>query len=243
MWLYNIMIRKRKTAVLWAALSQAEIPIPTCFLFELPTELISCPPTRYRCCRLFRVTVSCVIGHATEVKGSILLDKAKAPHKAYVGDSILGNDTNLGSGTSLANFKERAGDQYISVKVNGRRYPTGLTKFGAIFGDRAETGCNTECNPGTLVGKDTLLYPCFSARGYYRPQAIVKHHPVQTIVDKSPEGVHMSKTSSTRPTQPASDRDSKLLEKKVKELEKRVAQLEAQLSIEDDEDIKVGGTD
>jgi tetrahydrodipicolinate N-succinyltransferase len=82
----------------------------------------------------------CVVGHATEMKGSIMLDGAKAPHFAYVGDSILGKDVNLGAGTKLANLKMIPGS--IIVTADKKRYDTGRRKLGAIVGDHTETGCN-----------------------------------------------------------------------------------------------------
>ena len=113
-----------------------------------------------------------VIGHGTEVKTSILLDTAQAPHLAYVGDSILGRETNLGAGTILSNLKV-TGDQVV-VEVEGRTYATGLRKFGAVVGDGAQTGCNTVLNPGTLVGKRTLIYAGCSLRGLIPDNSVVK---------------------------------------------------------------------
>ena len=113
-----------------------------------------------------------VIGHATEVKASILLDTAQAPHLAYVGDSILGRETNLGAGTVLSNLKVTG--QEVTVQIEGRTYKTGLRKFGAVVGDGAETGCNAVLNPGTLVGKRTLIYAGCSLRGLVPANSVVK---------------------------------------------------------------------
>ena len=107
----------------------------------------------------------CVVGHTTEVKGSILLDGAKAGHFAYLGDSILGNDVNLGAGTKLANL--RLDGRTIRVKVDGRSIDTGRRKFGAVLGDKVETGCNSVTNPGTLLGRGSVLLPCQVAVGYH----------------------------------------------------------------------------
>ena len=96
----------------------------------------------------------CVVGHTTEIKGSIMMDGAKAGHFAYIGDSILGNDVNLGAGTKLANLKMMAGS--IVVTADKKRYDTGRRKLGAILGDRTETGCNSVTSPGTLMGPDKL---------------------------------------------------------------------------------------
>lgn len=114
----------------------------------------------------------CVIGHDTEMKHAILLDSVRAGHFAYVGDSILGNHVNLGAGTKCANLKLNAG--VISVNVNGERISTGFKKFGAVLGDEVQTGCNSVTNPGTLVGKNTICYPCVNFGGYVGPKQIIK---------------------------------------------------------------------
>ena len=114
----------------------------------------------------------CVVGHTTEIKHAVMLDGAKAGHFAYIGDSILGNGTNLGAGTKLANLKMVATP--ISVKINGKRYDTGLRKFGAVLGDNTETGCNSVTNPGTLLGRHCLVYPAVSVKpGYYQNSSVI----------------------------------------------------------------------
>jgi bifunctional N-acetylglucosamine-1-phosphate-uridyltransferase/glucosamine-1-phosphate-acetyltransferase GlmU-like protein len=110
----------------------------------------------------------CVVGHATEVKTAIMLDDAKAGHFAYIGDSILGNDVNLGAGTKLANLK--IVDVEMKLRVEGKVYKTGLRKLGAILGDRTETGCNSVTSPGTLLGKRSLVYPCINVPGGFYPK-------------------------------------------------------------------------
>jgi acetyltransferase-like isoleucine patch superfamily enzyme len=115
----------------------------------------------------------CVVGHTTEMKHAIMLNGAKAGHFAYIGDSILGNHTNLGAGTKLANLKMV--DTPVSVAVEGKRYDTGLRKFGAVLGDDTETGCNAVTNPGTLLGRRCVVCPCMSVRGgYYRDRSIIR---------------------------------------------------------------------
>ena len=109
----------------------------------------------------------CVVGHATEMKGSIMLDGAKAPHFAYVGDSILGKGVNLGAGTKLANLKMIGGS--ITVTVDKKRYDTGRRKLGAILGDHTETGCNSVTSPGTLMGPSSVVYPAVTVPGGYYP--------------------------------------------------------------------------
>jgi bifunctional N-acetylglucosamine-1-phosphate-uridyltransferase/glucosamine-1-phosphate-acetyltransferase GlmU-like protein len=108
----------------------------------------------------------CVVGHTTEMKSTVLLNNAKAGHFAYIGDSVLGNNVNLGAGTKLANLKIIDSD--IILKVKGNIYKTGLRKFGAILGDDVQTGCNSVTSPGTLIGKDSLVYPNINVQsGYY----------------------------------------------------------------------------
>lgn len=114
----------------------------------------------------------CVIGHTTEVKNSIFLNEAKAGHFAYVGDSILGNRVNLGAGTKCANLRFDGKNILIcdgKIKIN-----SGLRKIGLIAGDEAQTGCNSVPNPGTLMGKRSILGPCASYHGYLPENYVVK---------------------------------------------------------------------
>ena len=114
-----------------------------------------------------------IVGHATEVKGSIFLPGAKAGHFAYVGDSILGRDVNLGAGTKLANLR-LAGDEVRIRIAGGTAVPTGLRKLGAILGDGAQTGCNSVTNPGTILGRGALVLPCVVASGYHEDGAVLR---------------------------------------------------------------------
>jgi NDP-sugar pyrophosphorylase family protein len=115
----------------------------------------------------------CVIGHDTEVKNSILLKGAKAGHFAYIGDSILGNEVNLGAGTKLANLRLDHG--VISIRWKGNKISTGLKKLGGILGDGVQTGCNSVINPGTIMGKESVCYPCVNVHGVILPKKIVTH--------------------------------------------------------------------
>jgi bifunctional N-acetylglucosamine-1-phosphate-uridyltransferase/glucosamine-1-phosphate-acetyltransferase GlmU-like protein len=99
----------------------------------------------------------CVVGHATEVKHSIFFDDAKAGHFAYLGDSIIGNDANLGAGTKCANLRFIPGN--VQVSYEGAFYSTGRRKFGAIIGDKAQTGCNSVTSPGTIIARNCFLMP------------------------------------------------------------------------------------
>lgn len=104
----------------------------------------------------------CVAGHATEAKGAVFLEGAKAGHFAYVGDSVLGRGANLGAGTKLANLKIIPGT--VSVRALGRLIDTGRRKFGAVLGDRTETGCNSVLGPGVLLGPGSRVYPNVTVR-------------------------------------------------------------------------------
>jgi len=111
----------------------------------------------------------CVVGHVTEVKHTIFLDGAKAGHFAYLGDSILGNGVNLGAGTKLANLRFIKGD--ISISAPGAVVKTGLRKLGAILGDQVQTGCNSVTNPGTLLGKKSMVIPNTTVPSGYHPDS------------------------------------------------------------------------
>lgn len=114
----------------------------------------------------------CVVGHTTEVKHSVFLGESKAGHFAYIGDSILGR-ANLGAGTKLANLK--LDESQVIMIIEKVRYETGLKKFGSIIGDGVEIGCNSVTNPGTLVGKGTLVYPNSTMKGYLPPRSIFRN--------------------------------------------------------------------
>lgn len=112
------------------------------------------------------ISEGAVVGHTTECKGSILLPFAKAAHFNYVGDSILGYDCNLGAGTKLANLKMN--HRNIIIALDNKKIDTGLKKFGAILGNRAQTGCNSVTNPGTIMLPETLLLPNHTSLGVIR---------------------------------------------------------------------------
>ncbi|MCB0326033.1 MAG: hypothetical protein KDD52_00290 [Bdellovibrionales bacterium] len=115
----------------------------------------------------------CVIGHATEVKSSIFCNGAKAAHFAYVGDSILGNEVNLGAGTKVSNLKITDGE--VKLRIQGDDIESGLRKMGAIIGDGCQTGCNSVLNPGVLMAPACLVYPNVSvANRYYETESLVR---------------------------------------------------------------------
>lgn len=106
-----------------------------------------------------------IVGHATEVKNSVLLPGAKAPHFNYVGDSILGVNVNLGAGTKLSNVRnDRRG---IRVELeDGTHVETGLRKMGALVGDGCEVGCNVVTNPGAILSPGTMVNPNATVTGW-----------------------------------------------------------------------------
>lgn len=115
----------------------------------------------------------CVVGHTTEVKHSIFLNDAKAGHFAYLGDSILGCDANLGAGTKFANLRFLPGS--IPVRTTNGLIDSGLRKFGAILGDRAQTGCNSVTSPGTVIGPEGILMPNTTApSGYHAGRTVIR---------------------------------------------------------------------
>jgi len=123
-----------------------------------------------------------VIGHASEVKNSLIHNEAEVPHFAYVGDSVLGWRSHLGAGVKISNLKVNR--EPVRVKVDGRVYETGLRKFGAIIGDEVEIGCNSVLNPGTLIGRRSLAYALSSLAGWYPPNSIIKLRQKIEIVER-----------------------------------------------------------
>ena len=116
---------------------------------------------------------NCIIGHATEVKRSIFLDRAQAAHFNYVGDSILGNDVNLGAGVKLANY--RFDHAPVTLMYHGNKITTHLKKFGAAIGDGTQIGCNAVTGPGTIIGPSSFCYPCMSMTGVFPPRTIYRN--------------------------------------------------------------------
>lgn len=113
----------------------------------------------------------CVIGNSTELKNTVLLEKVQLPHYNYAGDSVIGKGAHLGAGAICSNLKSDKRDIIIHAdeEIN-----TGLRKLGGIIGDGAEIGCGCVLNPGTLIGKNTCVYPLTQLRGIYPANCIVK---------------------------------------------------------------------
>ncbi len=125
----------------------------------------------------------CVIGNSTEVKNAVLFDSVQIPHYNYVGDSILGYRSHLGAGAVTSNVKSDKSN--VSVNINGEKIDTGLKKFGAVLGDFVEVGCNSVLCPGTVIGKNTTVYPLSLVRGFVPENSIFKS--AENIVIKSPK--------------------------------------------------------
>ncbi|MEC7906669.1 MAG: UDP-N-acetylglucosamine diphosphorylase [Verrucomicrobiota bacterium] len=108
-----------------------------------------------------------LIGNSCEYKNVLLMERTQTPHFSYVGDSILGTGAHLGAGVILSNL--RFDQKNIRVNIDGERVDTGLRKFGAILGEKAEVGCNTALMPGSIIGKGSLVGPTMSFSGYLEP--------------------------------------------------------------------------
>lgn len=121
------------------------------------------------------VGADCVLGNACEFKNSLLMDRVQAPHFNYVGDSILGNGAHLGAGVVCSNL--RLDQAEIVVDAGAQRWKTGLHKFGAVFGDHAEAGCNAVLMPGTLLGKRALVMPLTPFGGHLADGMIARDRP------------------------------------------------------------------
>ena len=123
----------------------------------------------------------CVLGHATEIKNSIIMDHAEMGHFNYIGDSILGSYVNLGAGTKLANLQFRSIQEKhegkihpIHIPIMGETVDTQMGKMGAILGYYVEMGCNSVTSPGTLVGKNSRVYPNTTLpKGFYLPDSFI----------------------------------------------------------------------
>lgn len=112
------------------------------------------------------------VGNSTELKNSILFDEVQTPHFNYIGDSILGYKSHTGAGAITSNLK--SDKSLVTVLLDGKKVETGVKKFGAMLGDNVEVGCNSVLNPGTVIGKNTNVYPLSFVRGYVAENSIYK---------------------------------------------------------------------
>ncbi len=144
--------------------------------------------TEVRQCAFVRgsalVGENCVVGNSTELKNVIIFDNVQVPHYNYVGDSILGFKSHMGAGSITSNVK--SDKTLVTVKGYGDysdiQIETGLKKFGAMLGDHVEVGCNSVLNPGSVIGRNTNIYPLSPVRGYVPANSIYKTGGV--IADK-----------------------------------------------------------
>ena len=122
----------------------------------------------------------CVVGNSTELKNVILFNNVLVPHYNYVGDSILGYKSHMGAGSITSNVK--SDKKLVVVKGSEKTWETGLKKFGAMLGDHVEVGCNSVLNPGTVIGRNSNIYPLTPVRGVVPSDSIVKK--MDDIVEK-----------------------------------------------------------
>ena len=134
------------------------------------------PDTEVRQCAFIRgnalVGAGCVVGNSTELKNVILFDGVQVPHFNYVGDSILGYKAHMGAGSITSNVK--SDKTLVTVDTGREKLETGLKKMGAMLGDHVEVGCNTVLNPGSVVGRNTSVYPLSMVRGFVEANSIYK---------------------------------------------------------------------
>ncbi|WP_309399852.1 UDP-N-acetylglucosamine diphosphorylase [Cerasicoccus maritimus] len=128
------------------------------------------------------IGANCVIGNACELKNCLVLDGAQIPHFNYVGDSILGQKAHLGAGVILANL--RLDQANVPVRLPSGSVDSGLRKFGAIFGDHAEAGCNAVIQPGTVLGRKSVVMPCMPYGGVLPEAKIVYAKSEVRIIDR-----------------------------------------------------------
>lgn len=145
------------------------------------------PDTEVRQCAFIRgnalVGAGCVVGNSCELKNVILFNKVQVPHFNYVGDSILGFKSHMGAGSITSNVK--SDKRLVVVHNEGTEIETGLKKFGAMLGDNVEVGCNSVLNPGTVIGRESNVYPTSCVRGVIPPRSIHKNDG--TVIKKHEE--------------------------------------------------------
>ena len=134
------------------------------------------PETEVRHCAFIRgsalVGANCVVGNSVELKNVILFDNVQVPHYNYVGDSILGYKSHMGAGSITSNVK--SDKSLVTIRNGEERIETGRKKIGAILGDYVEVGCNSVLNPGTIIGRNSNVYPVSCVRGVVLENSIWK---------------------------------------------------------------------
>ncbi|MBQ3969506.1 MAG: UDP-N-acetylglucosamine pyrophosphorylase [Clostridia bacterium] len=156
---------------IWVA--KTAVVAPTAYLHG---PLIICDHAEIRHCAFIRgcaiVGENSVVGNSTELKGSILFNCVQTPHYNYIGDSVLGFKSHTGAGVITSNLKSDKSP--VTVLFEGDKLDTNRKKFGAIIGDNTEVGCNSVLNPGTVLGRNTNVYPLSMVRGYVPENSIYK---------------------------------------------------------------------
>ncbi len=136
--------------------------------------------TEVRHCAFIRgsalIGEGCVIGNSVEVKNAIIFDGVQVPHFNYVGDSILGYKSHMGAGSVTSNVRSDKALVVIHDRVNGEDIETGRKKVGAMLGDFVEVGCNSVLNPGTIIGRNSIVYPTSCTRGVIPAESIYKNN-------------------------------------------------------------------
>ena len=122
-----------------------------------------------------------VVGNSTELKNVVLFNKVQVPHYNYVGDSVLGFKSHMGAGSITSNVK--SDKTLVVVKSVDEKIETGLKKMGAMLADYVEVGCNSVLNPGTVIGRNSNIYPTSCVRGYIPANSIYKNE--KEIVEKA----------------------------------------------------------
>ena len=145
---------------------------------------IICEGAEVRHCAFIRknaiIGKNAVVGNSTELKNVILFNNVQVPHYNYVGDSILGFKSHMGASSITSNIK--SDKKPIIIKNGKQKIETGMKKIGAMVGDNVEVGCGSVLNPGTIIGKNTNIYPLSSVRGVVKPNSIYKNQ--NEIVEK-----------------------------------------------------------
>lgn len=133
--------------------------------------------TEVRHCAFIRgsaiIGKNCVVGNSTEVKNSVIFNNVQIPHFNYVGDSVMGYRSHMGAGSIISNVKSDKSN--VSVKFKDKKIDTELRKFGAIVSDFVEIGCNAVLNPGTIIGRNSSVYPTSMVRGFLEENSILKN--------------------------------------------------------------------
>ncbi len=152
---------------------KSAVVAPSAYLGE---RIIIGPETEVRHCAFLRgnalIGDGAVVGNSTELKNVILFDKVQVPHYNYVGDSVLGYRSHMGAGAITSNVK--SDKSLITVHAGECRLETGLKKFGAMLGDRVEVGCGSVLNPGTVIGRESRVYPLSMVRDFIPAGSIYK---------------------------------------------------------------------